>query len=428
MSKFTFMLASFENSLDFAKKMDQNDPLKNNRDLFHIPKHNDQDCIYFTGNSLGLQPKKTKEYILEELEDWAKYGVEGHFNAKRNWFGYHHFITEKLCKVVGAKPIEVVAMNTLTVNLNLLMVSFYQPKGRRTKIMMEAAAFPSDHYAIQQQVKFHNLNIEDHIILLEAKEGKETLQTEAILSEIEKHKDELALVMLGGVNYYTGQFFEIEKITKKCHEVGAIAGFDLAHAAGNIPLELHKWDVDFATWCSYKYLNSGPGGVSGIFIHERFAHQFDLPRFAGWWGNDEKSRFLMQKDFVPQPGAAGWQMSNAQILPMAAHLASLEIFDNVGMENLRAKSIPLTGFLEFLINPLPQIKIITPTDIQQRGCQLSLVAKDKPKELFKYLTENGVIADWREPDVIRVAPVPMYNTFEDVYRFVEIVKEFYSKV
>jgi kynureninase len=422
------MLASFENSLDFAKKMDQNDPLRNYRDSFHIPKHNNQDCIYFTGNSLGLQPKKTKEYILEELEDWAKYGVEGHFEAKRNWFGYHHFLTEKMATIVGAKPIEVVAMNTLSVNLNLLMVSFYRPQGKRTKIMMEAAAFPSDHYAMQQQVRFHGLNPQDEIILLEPSEGAHSIDTEAILNEIEKHKDSLALVMLGGVNYYTGQFFDLEKITKKAHEVGALAGYDLAHAAGNVVLNLHDWNVDFACWCSYKYLNSGPGGVSGVFIHEKYANSPELPRFAGWWGNDEKSRFLMQKDFVPQPGAAGWQMSNAQILPMAAHLASIELFDEAGIQNLRAKSEKLTGFLEFLLQDITEIQIITPSNPLERGCQLSLIAKKEAKPLFQFLKEKGLVADWREPDVIRVAPVPMYNTFEDVYRFVEIVKEFYSKV
>ena len=422
------MLASFENSLDFAKKMDQNDPLRNYRDSFHIPKHNNQDCIYFTGNSLGLQPKKTKEYILEELEDWAKYGVEGHFEAKRNWFGYHHFLTEKMATIVGAKPIEVVAMNTLSVNLNLLMVSFYRPQGKRTKIMMEAAAFPSDHYAMQQQVRFHGLNPQDEIILLEPSEGAHSIDTEAILNEIEKHKDSLALVMLGGVNYYTGQFFDLEKITKKAHEVGALAGYDLAHAAGNVVLNLHDWNVDFACWCSYKYLNSGPGGVSGVFIHEKYANSPELPRFAGWWGNDEKSRFLMQKDFVPQPGAAGWQMSNAQILPMAAHLASIELFDEAGIQNLRAKSEKLTGFLEFLLQDIAEIQIITPSNPLDRGCQLSLIAKKEAKPLFQFLKEKGLVADWREPDVIRVAPVPMYNTFEDVYRFVAIVKEFYSKV
>jgi kynureninase len=419
---------TFQNTLVYAQSLDAQDSLASFRSQFHIPQHNGSDCIYFTGNSLGLQPKKTKEYILEELEDWAKYGVEGHFEAKRNWFGYHHFLTEKMATIVGAKPIEVVAMNTLSVNLNLLMVSFYRPQGKRTKIMMEAAAFPSDHYAMQQQVRFHGLNPHEEIILLEPSEGAHCIDTEAILYEIEKHKDSLALVMLGGVNYYTGQFFDLEKITQKAHEVGALAGYDLAHAAGNIVLKLHEWDVDFACWCSYKYLNSGPGGVSGVFIHEKYANSHELPRFAGWWGNDEKTRFLMQREFVPQEGAAGWQMSNAQILPMAAHLASIELFDEAGIHNLRAKSEKLTGFLEFLLQDISEIQIITPSNPLERGCQLSLIAKKEAKPLFQFLKEKGVVADWREPDVIRVAPVPMYNTFEDVYRFVEIVKEFYSKV
>lgn len=418
---------TFQNNLAFAQSMDSQDSLASFRSQFHIPQHQGKDCIYFTGNSLGLQPKKTKEYILEELEDWAKYGVEGHFEAKRNWFGYHHFLTEKIANLVGANPKEVVAMNTLSVNLNLLMVSFYRPQGKRTKIMMEAAAFPSDHYAMQQQVRFHGLNPNDEIILLEPKSGEYKIETEDILSEIEKHKDTLALVMLGGVNYYTGQFFDLEKITKKAHEVGAIAGYDLAHAAGNIVLKLHDWNVDFACWCSYKYLNSGPGGVSGVFVHENHGNNPNLPRFAGWWGNDEKTRFLMQREFVPQEGAAGWQMSNAQILPMAAHLASLDLFEEAGMQNLRAKSELLTGFLEFLLKEISEIQIITPSTPQDRGCQLSLIAKKEAKPLFQFLKEKGVVADWREPDVIRVAPVPMYNTFEDVYHFVEIVKEFYTK-
>lgn len=418
---------TFQNNLAFAQSMDSQDSLASFRSQFHIPQHQGKDCIYFTGNSLGLQPKKTKEYILEELEDWAKYGVEGHFEAKRNWFGYHHFLTEKIANLVGASPKEVVAMNTLSVNLNLLMVSFYRPHEKRTKIMMEAAAFPSDHYAMQQQVRFHGLNPNDEIILLEPKSGEYKIETEDILSEIEKHKDKLALVMLGGVNYYTGQFFDLEKITKKAHEVGAIAGYDLAHAAGNIVLKLHDWNVDFACWCSYKYLNSGPGGVSGVFVHENHGNNPNLPRFAGWWGNDEKTRFLMQREFVPQEGAAGWQMSNAQILPMAAHLASLDLFEEAGMQNLRAKSELLTGFLEFLLKEISEIQIITPSTPQDRGCQLSLIAKKEAKPLFQFLKEKGVVADWREPDVIRVAPVPMYNTFEDVYRFVEIVKEFYTK-
>jgi kynureninase len=416
----------FDNTLELAISLDQKDLLKSYREQFILPQHNGKDVHYFTGNSLGLQPKKAKQYILEELEDWGKFGVEGHFQSRRNWFGYHHFLTDKAAKIVGAKTEEVAVMNTLSVNLNLLLVSFYRPQGQRTKIMMEAAAFPSDHYAIQQQVKFHGLNPKDDIILLHPRQGEYCIRTEDILNLIEENKDELALVMLGGVNYYTGQFFDLETITKKAHDVGAIAGYDLAHAAGNIVLKLHEWNVDFACWCSYKYLNSGPGGVASIFVHERHGNNPDLPRFAGWWGNDEKDRFLMKSEFIPAKGASGWQQSNAQIFSMAAHLASLEIFEQAGIENLRTKSEQMTGYLENLLNEIPQIKIITPTNPNERGCQLSLIALEKPKELFKYLQDNGIITDWREPDVIRVAPVPLYNRFEDCWVLVDNIKKFYN--
>lgn len=417
---------NFDNTLEFAQSLDQNDALKSYRDQFIIPQHEGKDVVYFTGNSLGLQPKKVKQYINEELEDWGKFGVEGHFQSRRNWFGYHHFLTEKAAKIVGAKTEEVAVMNTLSVNLNLLLVSFYQPKANRTKIMMEAAAFPSDHYAIQQQVKFHGLNPSEHIILLHPRDGEYCIRTEDIIAQIEENKDTLALVMLGGVNYYTGQFFDLKTITEKAHQVGAYAGYDLAHAAGNINLKLHEWNIDFACWCSYKYLNSGPGGVASIFVHERHCNNADLPRFAGWWGNDERTRFSMKSEFIPAQGASGWQQSNAQIFSMAAHLASLELFDEVGMEKLNEKSSKMTAYLEFLINSIPQIKIITPTNPAERGCQLSLISLDRPKELFKYLQENGIIADWREPDVIRVAPVPMYNRFEDCFILAKMIKEYYS--
>jgi len=419
-------MTAFNSTFEFAQSLDQSDNLASYRNQFIIPQHNGRDVNYFTGNSLGLQPKKAKEYILEELEDWGKFGVEGHFQSRRNWFGYHHFLTDKAAKIVGAKTEEVAVMNTLSVNLNLLMVSFYRPSGVRTKIMMEAAAFPSDHYAVQQQVKFHGLNPNEHIILLHPRNNEYCIRTEDILALIEEHKDDLALVILGGVNYYTGQFFDLKNISQKAHEVGAIAGFDLAHAAGNIVLKLHDWDVDFACWCSYKYLNSGPGGVASIFVHEKHGNNPDLPRFAGWWGNDEKDRFLMKSEFIPAKGASGWQQSNAQIFSMAAHLASLEIFDAVGMDTLRAKSEKMTEYLEFLLQSIPQIKIITPSKPAERGCQLSLISTHRPKELFKYLQDNGIIADWREPDVIRVAPVPLYNTFEDCWKLASSIKDFYK--
>ena len=416
----------FNTTIEYAQTLDLADTLSGYRDQFIFPQHDGKDVFYFTGNSLGLQPKKAKQYILEELEDWGRFGVEGHFQSRRNWFGYHHFLTDKAAKIVGAKTEEVAVMNTLSVNLNLLLVSFYRPQGKRTKIMMEAAAFPSDHYAVQQQVKYHGLNPKDNIILLHPREGEYCIQTEDILNLIEETKDELALVMLGGVNYYTGQFFDLETITKKAHEVGAIAGYDLAHAAGNIVLKLHDWDVDFACWCSYKYLNSGPGGVASIFVHEKHGNNPNLPRFAGWWGNEEKDRFLMKSEFMPATGASGWQQSNAQIFSMAAHLASLEMFEQAGMENLRSKSEQMTGYLENLLKEIPQIKIITPSNPKDRGCQLSLIALDKPTEHFKYLQENGIITDWREPDVIRVAPVPLYSRYEDCWVLADRIKQFYN--
>ena len=338
----------FENSLAFAQELDKIDPLASYRDKFYLPQINGKDALYFTGNSLGLQPKTVASFINQELEDWKNLGVEGHFDGKNPWLKYHHFLAESAAKIVGGKKEEVVVMNTLSVNLNLLMVSFYQPTPTRFKIMMEADAFPSDHYAMQQQAKFHGFNPEEAIIQLYPRKGEHTLRTEDILQTIEDNKEELATIMIGGVNYYTGQFFELEKITKAGHAAGATVGFDLAHAAGNIPLQLHYWNVDFATWCSYKYLNSGPGGVSGVFIHEKHHKNKELPRFAGWWGHDEKTRFLMDKQFVPMESAAGWQMSNAQILPMAAHWASLQIFDEVGLPALRNKSLKLMDFLEFL--------------------------------------------------------------------------------
>lgn len=405
-------------------EMDAQDPLRTYRNRFYFPQHNGQDAIYLCGNSLGLQPKTTKAFIEQELDDWAKFGVEGHLQAKNPWLYYHHFLEEQTARLVGAKPIEVVVMNTLSVNLNLLMISFYRPVKTRYKIMMEYMAFPSDQYAVENQIKYHGFDPHDAIIELIPRAGEFTLRTEDILQKIEENKNELALIMIGGVNYYTGQLFEMEKITahaKKCAE-DIVVGFDLAHAAGNVELFLHDWNIDFATWCSYKYLNSGPGGTSGVFIHEKHCENELLPRFSGWWGNDESTRFLMQKGFHPQPGAAGWQMSNAQILPMAAHRASLEIFDETGMKKLREKSVQLTNYMESLLlnGKRKDFKIITPSDPNQRGCQLSIVMDKEGKKTFDNLFANGVIADWREPDVIRVAPVPLYNSFEDVRKFAEI--------
>lgn len=413
-----------ENNIYYAREMDLHDPLKEYRNKFYIPEQNGSPMIYFTGNSLGLQPKSTRDYILQELEDWKNLGVEGHFQGKNPWFYYHHFLNDKMAKIVGAKESEVVAMNTLSTNLNILMVSFYQPKGIRKKILIEQNAFPSDLYAVQQQIIFHGGDPKTDLIEVKADEN-DYISTQKFLDAIEANKDSLALIMIGGVNYYTGQFFDIKTITAAAHKVGAFAGWDLAHAAGNVALFLHEWEVDFAAWCSYKYLNAGPGGVSGVFVHEKHGHNPELPRFGGWWGNDEKTRFSIPKIFVPQEGAAGWQMSNAQILPMAAFWASLVIFEEAGMVALHKKSSLLTGYLAYLLKSIPQIEILTPLNENERGCQLSLTtSSDKGRGLFEYLQRNNIIADWREPNVIRVAPVPLYNTYEDVWRFVTAIKEY----
>ena len=433
------------------------DPLRKFRDQFYLPKQaNGDDVIYLTGNSLGLQPRRTREYIEQELKDWAELGVEGHFHAKNPWMPYHEFVAESLARVVGAKPTEVVAMNSLTVNLHLLMVSFYRPTADRYKIIIEKGAFPSDQYAVDSQIKFHlsepfslargqfsaakPQSHRDALIELSPRDGENLLRTEDILETIDREGDSVALILLGGVNYYTGQAYDMQAITAAGHKKGCVVGFDLAHAAGNLELHLHDWDVDFAAWCSYKYLNAGPGGIAGAFVHERHADSFDLPRFAGWWGHDKKTRFLMGPDFVPMKGAEGWQLSNPPIFQLAALRASLEIFDEATMPALRKKSEKLTAYLEHLLSQIEtdRIEVITPSDPKARGCQLSIrvrtnvetqpvgsVSSDvsADKSIFDQLTERGVIADWREPDVIRVAPVPLYNTFEDIYRFVEILKQ-----
>jgi kynureninase len=418
----------YQNSLSFAQSLDQQDPLASFKHQFHLLKKEGKHVIYLCGNSLGLQPKNAKAAIEQELNDWAEFGVDGHFDGKNPWKYYHHFLTENAAKVVGAKPQEVVIMNNLTANLHLMMVSFYRPTTTRYKIMMEATAFPSDQYAMETQARFHGLNPDDAIIELKPRAGEYTLRTEDILAQIEAHKDSLAIVMMGGVNYYSGQAFDMKTIAHAAHKVGAIAGFDLAHAAGNLLLQLHDWDVDFAVWCTYKYLNSGPGGTSGVFVHERFANRPDLVRFAGWWGHDEKERFLMKKGFKPMEGAAGWQLSNAQIFPMAIHKASLELFAEAGMANLRAKSIMLTGYLEFILKSFSDhLTIITPSDPNQRGCQLSIIVKENGKALFDYLCAQNIIPDWREPDVIRMSAVPMYNSFEDIFHLGQALNNYFKK-
>lgn len=412
-----------ENTLAYARQMDEKDVLRGFRDKFYFPTFCD-DVIYFTGNSLGLQPKSTKEYIDQELSDWAKYGVEGHFLAERPWFSYHENLTSKAAKVMGAKNHEVVITHSLTTNLHLLMVSFFRPEGKRTKILCEAKAFPSDQYALESQVRFHGLDPKDHLVEVAPREGEHLIREEDIYRKIDELGDELALVMIGGVNYYTGQLFDMKMITEKAHAVGAMVGFDLAHAAGNINLALHEWGVDFAAWCTYKYMNSSPGGVSGMFVHERHAEKPELPRFSGWWGYDKSTRFLMEPGFKPMFGAEGWQLSNAPVLGMAAHLASLDLFEEAGMDRIGAKRDEMTAFLEFVIEDISEknkdrctFEIITPRDRNKRGAQLSILAHGQGKSLFDALSKQGVVADWREPNVIRIAPAPLYNSFEDCYRF-----------
>jgi len=422
---------NFENTLGFARKLDKADPLKSFRQKFHLPLVNGKPALYFTGNSLGLQPKATKSFINQELSDWAALGVEGHFRAKRPWLYYHKFSKKTLASLVGARPTEVIAMNQLTVNLHLMMTGFYRPTSSRYKILTEAGAFSSDQYAIESQLKIHGINPEEGWIELKPRPGEHTLRTEDIVKAIEENHKELALVIFGAVQYYSGQFFDIKAITEAGHRAGACVGFDLAHAIGNVPLSLHQHQVDFAVWCSYKYLNSGPGGVAGAFIHERHANRSALMRLAGWWGHDEKARFQMKKGFIPMPGADGWQLSNFPVLSGAAHLASLQIFQEAGMKNLRKKSVLLTGYLEHLLNSIDphsdHFTIITNAAVEERGCQLSILMKKDGRKTFNRLTKKGVIADWRDPDVIRVAPVPLYNTFKDVFRFTEIFKSILIK-
>lgn len=421
-------MTTFQNSKAFALQCDKEDVLAEYRDRYHIPQHQGKPTIYFTGNSLGLQPKRTKSYIEQELEDWAIFGVDGHFDAKNPWYSYHEILTPKIAKIVGAKEQEVVVTHSLTTNLHLLMVSFYRPTEKRFRILCEHKAFPSDQYALESQARFHGFDPGEAVVEVRPRNGEEVIRHEDILDAIATLGDELALVMFGGVNYYNGQLFNMPEITKAAHSVGAVAGFDLAHAAGNVELKLHDWGVDFAAWCSYKYLNSGPGNVSGMFIHERHANA-DLPRFAGWWGHDKKERFKMSPGFRPIAGAEGWQLSNAPVLGMAAHNAALDDFMDADFARLTAKSKKLTGFLEFILTDIAQrsgcapLKIITPNEATNRGCQLSVVMATDGKLIFDELSANGIVADWREPDVIRLAPVPMYNSFEDMWQFGQVFEE-----
>ena len=417
----------------FAAAQDSTDPLARFRQEFLFPKGPDgQPVAYFCGNSLGLMPKSARAAAEQEFKAWEERAVEGHFTGNSPWLTYHETLADATAHVVGARPDEVVVMNTLSVNLHLLLVTFYRPTATRRKLLMEAGAFPSDQYALESQARLHGLEPDEVIVELAPRPGEHTLRTEDIEAKIAELGDSLATVLFGGINYYTGQVFDMQAITRAGHAVGATVGFDLAHAAGNVPLHLHDWDVDFACWCNYKYLNSGPGGSSGIFVHERFAHRPDLVRLAGWWGHDQAQRFQMKKGFQPMPGAAGWQLSNGQILTLAVYRASVALFEEAGgMATLRAKSEKLTGYLEFLIKqlqlPSTKLEIITPADPAQRGCQLSVLVHERGRELFDYLAAQGIVADWREPNVIRLAPVPLYNSFEDVRRVGAALAEFYKK-
>lgn len=411
--------------IQYALKLDQNDPLAQYKQQFHIPKNkNGKALIYMTGNSLGLQPKTTKAYINQELEDWANLGVDGHFEAKSPWLHYHEFLTNSMAKVVGAKPIEVIIMNTLTTNLHLMMVSFYKPTTTRYKILIESDAFPSDKYAVESQLRHHGFNHDEGLILWTPRAGEDLLNYEDLESIINKQGHEIALIMLGGVNYYTGQFFDLKRITKLGHAAGCKVGFDCAHGAGNVALNLHDSGADFAVWCTYKYLNSGPGSLAGCFVHERHAYNKALNRFTGWWSHNKKTRFTMRDEFDQLAGAEGWQLSNPPILSMAAIKASLDLIDAVGFKNMVEKSKKLTNYFEFLLQQLngDDIKIITPSNPNARGCQLSIQVKNANKTLHKKLTKSGIISDWREPNVIRCAPTPLYNSFLDVFTLVEKLK------
>lgn len=416
----------FENNLEYARRCDLTDPLATFRNKFYIPKNTlGQELIYLCGNSLGLQPKSTSQYIQKELDDWAALGVDGHTDAEHPWLPYHEFLTQSMAKIVGAKPIEVIIMNGLTANLHLMMVSFYVPTPTKYKIVIESDTFPSDKYAVESQLKFHGYDPVNSLILWKPREGEELCRFEDLEIIMKNHGHEIALIMIGSTNYYSGQSFPLKKITALGHSYNCKVGFDLAHGVGNIQPNLHESGADFAIWCTYKYLNSGPGSLGGCFVHERHSNKKDINRFAGWWGHNKETRFNMRQKFEALSGAEGWQLSNPPILSMAAIRASLDTFEEAGFDNLRKKAVKLTGFLEFLIDTIDdeRINIITPRNPDERGCQLSIQIKNVDKSIYKKLTENGVISDWREPDVIRVAPAPLYNTFEDVFHFSERLKK-----
>lgn len=423
----------YEPTLEFAKAQDEADPLRDYRDQFHFPSFGTPEMAYFSGHSLGLQPKAASAAVELELDEWAKYGVEGHFHATNPWYSYHENLTQPMAKIVGAKASEVVCMNSLTTNIHLLFVSFYRPSRERFKIISEAKMFPSDRYLLETQAEFHGFDPDETIIEITPREGEWTIREEDILAAVDANAEQLAMVFFGGVNYFTGQLFDMPALTKAAHAVGAIAGFDLAHAAGNVPLALHDWDIDFAAWCSYKYLNSGPGNVGAIFVHERHGSSFELPRFGGWWGHDKTTRFQMKSGFQPMHGAEGWQLSNAPVLGMSVMKASIDIFAEVGMTALREKSRKLTGYLEYTIGLLAQafpdasISMISPRDPERRGSQISINVGGRERQLFDDMIAEGVIADFREPCIIRIAPVPLYNSFQDVFTFGKVMRKLLAK-
>jgi kynureninase len=422
----------FENSLSFAQQLDEKDDLKKFRFRFYLPKENEKELIYFLGNSLGLQPRTAQSYIKHVLDQWSQYGVEGFLKGKQPWMNYHDLLIQPLAKIVGTLPHEVVVMNQLTVNLHLMMVSFYQPSGKRKKIICESKAFPSDQYMFETHIKHYGLKPEEVIVEVSPRQGEQLVRMEDILSSIEQYKDELALVLWGGVNYYTGQLFDMQTITKAAQSAGAKVGFDLAHAAGNVPLQLHNWNVDFACWCSYKYLNSGPGAMGGVYIHERYHKNSSIQRLAGWWGYDKETRFQMKKGFKPVLTAEGWQLSTPSPVLFAAHKAALEIFDEAGLEQIHAKRKMLSDYLLFILDSCnsrskeKMIEVITPRQESERGCQVSMLMLKNGKKVFDKLSANGIFADWREPDVIRIAPVPLYNTFEEVWTFGDTLQKILS--
>jgi kynureninase len=416
-------------SLDRAQQLDEADVLKSFRNEFLIPEHNRKPAIYFLGNSLGLQPKRTASYINTILKQWQQYGVEAFFLGSEPWLSYHDHLKKPLAAIVGALPHEVVVMNQLTVNLHLMLVSFYKPVGKRTKILCEAKAFPSDQYMLETHLRARGFDPEEHLIEVAPYEGEATIRHDAILEAIETYKEELALVLWGGVNYYTGQVFDMKAIAEAAHKAGAMAGFDLAHAAGNVPLDLHDWKVDFACWCSYKYLNSGPGAVGGVFIHERHHTNTDLDRYAGWWGYKQEQRFLMQKVFQPTATAEGWALSTPSPVLFAAHKAALELFEEAGIDRLFEKRRQLSAFLFVTLHEVlkkfatPPFQILTPSAAERHGSQVSILIQEKGRNVFEFLTGQGVFADWREPDVIRIAPVPLYNTFTEVAQFADLLEQ-----